>query len=100
MDLDDVREHLTSLEGVREQRRDGRTGWYVGGRMVARVEDDESLVVRSDLPDRERLLDDHPATFSVTPPMEAHRKVLADLRRCDADAIRAALTAAYELQRG
>ena len=99
MDLDQVRDHLAGLDGVREQRRDGRTGWYVGGRMVARVEDDETLVVRSELVDRERLVDDHPDTFSVTPPLEAHRKVLADLRRGDDVAIRAALTAAWELQR-
>jgi hypothetical protein len=98
MDLDQVRDHLAGLDGVKEQRRDGRTGWYVGGRLVARVEDDETLVVRSGLDDRERLVDDHPDTFSVTPPLEAHLKVLADLRRGDDAAIRAALTAAWELQ--
>ena len=38
-------------------------------------------------------------TFSVTPPLEAHMKVLADLVRGDTDAIREALTAAWELQR-
>ena len=99
MDLDQVRDHLAGLDGVREQRRDGRPGWYVGGRMVARVEDEETLVVRSDFAERERLVDDHPDTFSVTPPLEAHMKVLADLRRGDDAAIRAALTAAWELQR-
>ncbi len=100
MDLDDVRRHLTGLDGVKEQRRDGRTGWYVGGRMVARVEDDETLVVRSELDAREALVDAHPDTFSVTPPLEAHQKVLADLRRGDPVAVRDALTAAWELQRG
>lgn len=99
MDLDAVRVHLAGLAGVKEQRRDGRTGWYVAGRMVARVEDDETLVVRSSFDDRERLVDAHPDTFSVSPPLEAHLKVLADLRRGDASAIRAALTAAWELQR-
>ena len=99
MDVDQVAEHLAGLDGVRERRRDGRRGWYVGGRLVARVEDDETIVVRSDLPARERLVDAHPDTFSVTPPLEAHMKVLADLRRGDPAAIRAALTAAWELQR-
>jgi len=98
MDLDQVRDHLAGLDGVREQRRDGRVGWYVAGRLVARVEDDETLVVRSDFAERERLVDAHPDTFSV-PPLEAHMKVLADLRRGGDAAIRAALTAAWELQR-
>jgi len=80
MDLDQVRDHLLGLDGVREQRRGGRLGWYVGGRLVARVEDDEALVVRSGPGDREGLVEAYPETFSVTPPMEAHVKVLADLR--------------------
>ena len=99
VDLDQVSHHLLGLDGVREQRRGGRLGWYVGGRLVARVEDDEALVVRSGLDERERLVEAHPETFSVTPPMEAHLKVLADLRRGDPAAIREALTAAWELQR-
>ena len=99
MDLERVRDHLAGLDGVKEQRRAGRTGWYVGGRMVARVEDDETLVVRSGFFERERLVDAHPDTFSVTPPLEAHMKVLADLRRGDDAAIRSALTSAWELQR-
>ena len=99
MDLDQVRDHLGGLDGVRERRVGGRTGWYVGGRLVARVEDDETLVVRSEVAVRERLVDAHPSTFSVTPPLEAHMKLLADLHRGDAAAIRSALTAAWELQR-
>jgi len=99
MDISEVREHLSTLTGVREQRREGRTGWYVDGRLVARQEDDETLLVRSDLEDREHLLEALPDTFSVTPRMEGHMKVLADLRRGDPDAIRAAVTAAWELQR-
>lgn len=87
------------MTGVREQRRDGRTGWYIDGRLVARQEDDETLLVRSDFEDRERLIEAHPETFSVTPRSESHMKLLADLRRGEADAIRAAITAARELQR-
>lgn len=99
MDISEVREHLNGLAGVREQRRDGRIGWYVDSRLVAREEDDEAIVIRSDFHARERLVDTHPDTFSVTPPLEAHMKVLADLVRGDPHAIRAALTAAWELQR-
>ncbi|WP_432478586.1 hypothetical protein [Nocardioides sp. GXQ0305] len=99
MDLDQVCDHLSGLDGVREQQRDGRTGWYVGGRLVARVEDEDTLVLRCDFDERERLVDAYAGTFSVTPHLEAHMKVLADLRRGDATAIRSALTAAWELQR-
>ena len=99
MDISEVSEHLSTLTGVREQRRDGRTGWYVDGRLVARLEDDETLLVRSEFTDREHLVETLPDTFSVTPRMESHMKVLADLRRGDPDAIRAAITAAWELQR-
>lgn len=99
MEIDDVAVHLLALDGVRQQRRDGHTGWYVGGRLVARTADPDELVVRSELDDRERLVAAHPATFSVTPSLEAHQKVLVDLRRGEPTAIRAALTAAWELQR-
>ncbi|MGH3347313.1 MAG: hypothetical protein ACRDO4_10045 [Nocardioides sp.] len=99
MKITEIKEHLDGLAGVREQTRDGRIGWYFDNRLVARQEDDESIVIRSDFDARERLVDAHPATFSVTPPMEAHMKVLADLVRGDPDAIRAALTAAWERQR-
>ena len=99
MEIAEIREHLEGHAGVREQRRGGRIGWYVDNRLVAREEDSESIVIRSDFVARERLVDAHPATFSVTPPLEAHMKVLADLVRGDPDAIREALTAAWELQR-
>ena len=46
------------------------------------------------------LVDQHPETFSVTPPLEAHMKVLADLVRGDADVIARELREAWELQRG
>ncbi len=92
-----VAEVLSGLEGVK-QRGDRR--WYVNGRLVARREDDETLVVRCELDRRERLVDEHPETFSVTPRLEAHMKVLADLTRGDADVIARELRAAWELQRG
>ncbi len=99
MDISEVRDHLSTLTGVKEQKRDGRLGWYVAGRLVARQEDDESIVIRSEIEERERLVDSDPESFAVTPRLEAHRKVLADLVRGDPAAIRAALTAAWELQR-
>jgi hypothetical protein len=99
VDLEQLARHAVSLEGVRERTAGGRRGWYVAGRLVARQEDDESVVVRSDFDARERLLEEHPATFSVPPRLESHQKVMVDLRRGDEDAALAAVTAAWELQR-
>jgi hypothetical protein len=97
--IQDVARHATSLDGVRQTESDGLLGWYVGDRLVARQQDAETLVVRSDFADRERLVDEHPTTFSVPPRIEGHQKVLADTRRGDLEAVRAAVTAAWELQR-
>ena len=99
MKLEEVGAHAESLAGVKRKGHPGRVAWYVDDRLVARQEDERFLLVRSDFDARERLVDDHPDTFSVSPPLEAHMKVLADLELGDADAIRAAITAAWELQR-
>jgi hypothetical protein len=99
IDLEQLVAHVQGLDGVRERLVGGRRGWYIGGRLVMRQQDDESVVVRSDFEDRERLLDDHPETFSVPPLLESHRKVMVDLRRGDVTAARAAVTAAWRLQR-
>lgn len=100
MDIAEVARHATSLDGVRRQVRQGLPGWYVGNRLVARQEDAETLLIRADFDDRERLLEADPATFSVPPRIEGHQKVFADLRHGDAAAIRRAITGAWELQRG
>jgi hypothetical protein len=99
MRIETLARHLRGLDGVRELESGGLRRWYVDGRLVARQEDEQFLVVRADFDDRERLLTLHPETFSVPPRMEAHQKVLADTSRGNPDAIRAALTAAWELQR-
>ena len=100
MDPADVSEHLAGLDGVREQATGSRTTWRVHGRLVARLEDEETLLVRSLTPDRERLVADDPDAFYVTPAIEAHHKVLVHLPAADPDAVRRVLTAAWELQRG
>jgi hypothetical protein len=99
MQLDEVGEHAESLPGVKRKGHEGRVAWYVDNRLVARQEDERFLLLRSGFAEREVLVDAHPDTFSVSPPLEAHMKVLADLERGDPDAIRAAITAAWELQR-
>jgi len=97
--VEEVAVHATSLAGVRERECDGLLRWHVGNRLVARQEDATTLVVRADFDDRERLLEEHPESFSVPPRIEGHQKVLADLRRGDPDAVRRAVTQAWELQR-
>jgi hypothetical protein len=99
VDLERLARHALSLDGVRERTSGGRRGWYWSGRLVARREDDEFVLVRSGFDERERLLVEHPETFSVPPRLESHQKVLVDLQRGDEDAALAAVTAAWELQR-
>jgi len=99
MRITDIARHATSLDGVRQQESDGLLRWYVDDRLVARQQDAETVLIRADFDDRERLVEAHPATFSVTPRIEGHQKVLADTRRGDLTAVRDAITAAWELQR-
>ena len=99
MRLEEVGDHAESLAGVKRKGHEGRIAWYVDNRLVVRQHDADTLVVRSDFEERERLVDAHPDTFSVPPHLEAHMKVEADLVRGDPDAIRTAITAAWELQR-
>ena len=98
IDLERLGRHALSLDGVRE-RGGRRRGWYLDGRLVARQEDDESVVVRCAFEAREALLFEHPQTFSVPPRLESHQKVLVDLVRGDTASAMAAVTAAWELQR-
>lgn len=98
MDPADVEQHLAGLDGMRSRTVDGRTTWTLRGRLVARLEDGETLLVRSLPPEREKLVASHPDAFYVTPAVEAHHKVLVHLPIADADDVRAALTAAWHLQ--
>ena len=67
---------------------------------IAFPSDDETLMVQYELDRQKRLVNEHPKTFSVTPQLEVHMKVLADLARGDADVIARELREAWELQRG
>lgn len=99
IDLELLGRHALSLDGVRERARGGRRGWYWNGRLIARQEDDESVVVRCAFDTRESLLLAHPETFSVPPRLESHHKIMLDMVRGDANLAMAAVTAAWELQR-
>lgn len=95
MSWDEVEAMLGDLDGV---RRSGHR-WTLGGRLVAREYDATTLLVRADFDARERLVDQYPDTFSITPDLEAHMKVLADLERGSVEALRLGLREAVELQR-
>lgn len=99
MHADEVTQHLATLAGARARDEGVRTTWTVAGRLVARLEDPETLLVRSMPREREQLVDARPDSFYVSPAIEAHHKVLVHLPAADPDDVRRALTAAWELQR-
>lgn len=100
MNLAQVSEHLSALEGVRQGEQRGLLRWTVGGRVVARQLDDDAVVIRSGFDERERLVTEHPETFTVRPRFEAHMMVVAELARASPAAVRDALDAAWSLQTG
>lgn len=91
--------HAGSLPGCRQSGPADRPVWRVDGRLVARLEDPTTLTIRVGFEDREQYVARFPETFGVPPEMERHMKMQAVLDRGNAPAIRAAITAAYHLQR-
>ncbi|TCO47126.1 hypothetical protein EV646_106366 [Kribbella antiqua] len=88
-----------TLDGVKESRAKGLLRWTLDGRMVARQYDDESIVIRIDFAERERLLAAHPDLFFVPPRFDAHQKVVLRLADADPAVVKSALVAAWNLQR-
>jgi hypothetical protein len=99
MSPDDVAEHAATLPRCKRKGTAARPAWYVDDRLVARLEDTTTLTIRCAPALRDRLTADHPEIFGVPPAVEAHFKVQAVLDHGNDDAIRAAITAAYDLQR-
>lgn len=89
-----------SFEGVRRKGTTARPAWYVHDRLVVRLDDPVTAVVRVPLSERERLLAAWPDTFGVPPRMESHHKVEAYLDHADPAGVREAIRLAWELQRG
>jgi hypothetical protein len=88
-----------SLEGVRARGSEGGTEWRYHGRLVARLLDEQHLVIRADFGYRDQIVAAFPTTFSVPPRFAKHMMVVADLAGGDDEAIEDALHAAWALQR-
>jgi hypothetical protein len=99
MTLDEVGGYAESLTGVKRKGTRARPAWYVRDRLVVRLHDPQTVVIRVPLSRREALLQAHPETFGVPPRMESHHKVEAYLDLADPAAVREAIDLAWRMQR-
>lgn len=100
MTPEEVGSYAESLGGVRRKGTQEQPAWYVADRLVVRLQDPTTVVIRVPLSEREALIDAYPTTFGVPPRMEAHHKVEAYLGLADPGAVRRAIDLAWEMQRG
>ncbi len=97
--LDEVGRYVESLPEVKRKGTEARPAWYVHDRLVVRLQDPTTVVIRVPRDKRELLLDTYPGSFGVPPRMEAHHKVEAYLDRAEPRAVRAAVDLAWTFQR-
>jgi hypothetical protein len=98
MRVEEVAAYVESLPQVRRTGPDERPVWQLHGRLVARLVDPTTLIVRVPLSEREALIDPDPDGFGVPPRLEAHHKVEAYLDRADPAVVRTAIRLAWDLQ--
>jgi hypothetical protein len=99
MTLDEVGQYAESLPQVKRKGTESRPAWYVRDRLVVRLQDPQTLVIRVPLSTRDSLLEAYPGSFGVPPRMEAHHKVEAYLEDAQPQAVRAAIHLAWDMQR-
>lgn len=99
MTPDDVGLYAESLPQVKRKGTESRPAWYVHDRLVVRVQDQNTVVIRVPLSRRELLLETYPDSFGVPPRMEAHHKIEAYLDRAQPRAVREAIDLAWDMQR-
>ena len=87
-----------SLPQVKRKGTTAQPAWYVHDRLVVRLVDETTAVIRVPLSKRESLLATYPTSFGVPPRFEAHHKVEAYLDKAEPAAIRAAIELAWEMQ--
>jgi hypothetical protein len=95
---EEVARYAESLPQVKRKGTESHPAWYVHDRLVARLSDPSTLVVRVPLGKRESLLETYPDSFGVPPRMEAHHKIEAYLDRAQPPAVRTAIDLAWEMQ--
>lgn len=99
MTPEEVGEYAESLPQVKRKGTDSHPAWYVHDRLVVRLQDPRTVVIRVPLGERETLLETYPDGFGVPPRMEAHHKVEAYLDDAPPEAVRAAIDLAWDMQR-
>jgi hypothetical protein len=99
MTPEDVGRYAESLPEVKRKGSQSRPAWYVHDRLVVRLHDLNTLVIRVPLSERDSLVEAYPDTFGVPPRMEAHHKVEAYLDHAQPGAVRRAIDLAWEMQR-
>ena len=99
MTPDEVGVFAESLPQVKRKGTAEHPAWYVHDRLVVRLLDPATVLIRVPLNRREALLLAYPDTFGVPPRFEAHHKVEAYLDRAEPTAVRTAIEVAWEMQR-
>ncbi len=99
MTPEEVGQYAESLPHVKRKGTESRPAWYVHDRLVVRLQDPQTVVIRVPLSRRESLLEAYPETFGVPPRMEAHHKVEAYLEQAQPQAVRQAIDLAWDMQR-
>ena len=98
MTPEEVGQYAESLPQVKRKGTESRPAWYVNNRLVVRLQDLNTLVIRVPLNRRESLIGTYPDSFGVPPRMEAHHKVEAYLDHAQPRAVRAAIDLAWDMQ--
>ena len=79
--FDQVREAALALPGVEDSISWGRASLKVKGKLLAVHKDQDTLVLRVPLPDKDFLLDADPELFWTTPHYDGYAAVLVRLKR-------------------
>ena len=99
MTPEEVGRYAESLPEVKRKGTAARPAWYVHDRLVVRLDDAGTVVIRVPLERREALLERWPDSFGVPPRLESHHKVEAYLEVADPEAVRTAIDLAWAMQR-
>lgn len=99
MTPEEVGRYAESLPQVKRKGTETRPAWYVHDRLVVRLDDPNTLVIRVPLSRREALLETYPDSFGVPPRMEADHKVEAYLDQAEPRAVHLAIDLAWAMQR-